>query len=109
LKSAAPSLAGTQPTPKKSVFYFATCPKCSETTEVSGAAQGTPQVEYSEREAYRIACKGWNMLASTAHRENVELWPVIEAVAKILFRMVPRFLDSHLPGAPAQPGPEEKK
>jgi len=84
--AAATSVAGTQPTPL--------CPHCDpEDTEYQKqacrcAAQGTPQVEaLAEDIVFHFGVQG-NPLNLEAMRE---------------------FLKSHLPGAPAQPGPEEKR
>lgn len=119
--AAAPSVAGTQPT--------ARCPKCGEEMQggffrvsvnstsaikwrckgndesfhefiinceaqlrpfFSGAAQGTPQVEAALKEIIEV-CNYW-------HHDNLRRNEQISAI-----------LAKHLPGAPAQPGPEEKK
>jgi ssDNA-binding Zn-finger/Zn-ribbon topoisomerase 1 len=113
---AAPSVAGTQPTPKigKWIEFLKKCHERAtrqNTTltfaadvfdglikELSGAAQGTPQVEEIARE-----------VAEKLVAMHLIVWQGLGQAMDEYAKETAAILRKHRVGAPAQPGPQEKR
>jgi len=114
---AAPSVAGTQPTEMyvceiahlilhpEQLYRFHIHPDCKGCRDYSGAAQGTPQVEEIAREIF-VALEGESAKLAGPYCTYV---PPEQYVAERMIKTAAAILRSHLVGALAQPGPEEKR
>jgi hypothetical protein len=76
-----------------------------ETQAFSGAAPGTPQVEEDSRNAARRIAA----LVTSTH-EGCKTIDILRAnIERLGAEVISEAIRSHLPGAPAQPAPEEKR
>jgi len=115
LAAAAPSVAGTQPTRTKEEYeayrqrnWDWNLPKWEDLPK-PGAAQGTPQVEECSPKAVELLATIENADSEEAQAAIFELRKLLPHLEQYIKWEVEDALTGHLPGAPAQLGPEEKR